>query len=309
MLGAVAASMGCAGGSGVRPLRIGYQRSGVLLLARARGRLPSALASVVRGVEWVEFPAGPPLMEAMAAGAIDFGAVGDAPPIFAQAAKAPIVYVARQPVTGAGSALLVPSGSTVRSVADLKGRSVAFTKASSAHLFIHHALKQAGLALADIRATYLSPGDAAGAFGSGALDGWATWDPYYALAVRDQGARVLLTGETLPRTNNFYIASRAFAEQRQQMLIALLDALRAEAAWGRAHADDVAAVIGQATGVPADIAAATLRRGPIAVEPLTAAALMAQQASADVFREIGAIPVRVDVAAAAWKGWTPEGVA
>ena len=289
------------------PVRIGYQRAGVLLLAKARGQLPAALQGAAPGVEWVEFGAGPPLMEAMAAGSIDFGAVGDAPPIFAQAAKAPIVYVAIQPITGAGSALLVPPGSTARTVADLKGKRVAFTKATSAHLFIYYALKQAGLTLADVQATYLSPGDAAGAFGSGAIDAWATWDPYYALAVRDQQARVLLTGETLPQTNSFYIASRRFAEQRPAALKALLDALRVEARWGMAHLGEVAAVVGGATGLPADIAQASLRRGALAVDPLNDKALAAQQASADAFLDIGALPARIDVQSAAWRDWSPRG--
>lgn len=303
--GAALLVAGCARPSGAGPVRIGYQRSGVLLLARSRGTVEAALAPVAPGVEWVEFAAGPPLMEAMAAGAIDFGAVGDAPPIFAQAAGAPIVYVATQPVTGAASALLLPRGSTVRRVADLKGRKVAFTKASSAHIFVHQALKQAGLSLADVQPVLLSPGDAAGAFGSGELDAWATWDPYYALAVRDQQARVLLTGEGLPRTSNFYIASKTFAEGRPAVLEALLDALRAEAAWGEAHEGEVAAVVNKATGLPIDIVTASLRHGPIAVEPLTDAALAGQQGCADAFLAIGAIPHRVEVRSAAWRRWTP----
>ncbi|PZQ56421.1 MAG: sulfonate ABC transporter substrate-binding protein [Phenylobacterium zucineum] len=308
LLGVAASALAaCAPRGAEGPVRIGYQRGGVLLLAKARGQLPAALQPVAPGVEWVEFAAGPPLMEAMAAGSIDFGAVGDAPPIFAQAAKAPIVYVAVQPVTGAGSALLLPPGSSVRTVAELKGRKVAFTKGTSAHLFIYHALKQAGLSLADVQPAYLSPGDAAGAFGSGALDAWATWDPYYALAVRDQRARPLVTGESLPKTNAFYIASHRFAETRPQVLKALLDGLRVEAQWGMAHVAEVAGVVGQATGLPSDIAQAALRRGAFAVDPVDDAALAAQQASADAFLDIGAIPAAVDVRAAAWRDWTPRG--
>jgi len=293
----------CAPKASRGPVRIGYQRSGVLLLAKARGGLGKALEGQVSGVQWVEFPAGPPMMEAMAAGAVDFGAVGDAPPIFAQASGAPIVYAAVQPVTGAGSALLVPAASKAARVTDLKGRKIAFTKASSAHLFIIQALKTAGLTLADIQAVHLSPGDAAGAFGAGAIDAWATWDPYYALAQRDQKARVLLTGEGLPRSSSFYIANRHFAETARETLSALLTALKGEAQWGEAHRAELSQLVSQATGLPQDIVAASLRRGPYAVAPVDDAALAGQQASADIFREIGAIPARVDVRAAAWRGW------
>ncbi len=300
--GVAAALAACAPAKRSGPVRIGFQRSGVLLLAKSRGALKAGSTGGIE-VEWVEFPAGPPLMEAMAAGAIDFGAVGEAPPIFAQAAGAPVVYAAVQPVTGAGAALLVPAASQIRDVAGLKGRKVAFTKASSAHLFMVQALKQAGLSLADIQPIYLSPGDAAGAFASGSIDAWATWDPYYALAQRDQHARAILTGEVLPRTSAFYIAARAFAEQRSATLVALLDVLKAEAAWGEAHRGDVSRVIAAATGLPEEIAAASLRRGALAVRPVDDAVIAAQQVAADVFQAIGAIPARIDFRAAAWRGW------
>ena len=285
------------------PVRIGFQRGGVLLLAKARGGLDQALAGRAAGVQWVEFPSGPPLMEALGAGAIDLGAVGESPPIFAQAAGSPIVYAAAQPVSGAASALLVPAASTARRLADLKGRRIAFTKASSAHLFVLEALKQAGMTLADIRPAYLSPGDAAAAFSSGSIDAWSTWDPYYALAQRNQNARAILTGESLPRTNAFLVASRAFAEDGRGALAATLGALKVQAAWGEAHRDEVAAVIARATGLPPEIAAATLRRGPFAVRPIDEATIAEQQACADLFFAVGALPKAVDVRTAAWRRW------
>ncbi len=303
ILAMAAALAGCARTAGKPAVRIGFQRSGVLLLTKARHGLDAPLKDLASGVTWVEFPAGPPMMEAMAAGAIDLGAVGESPPIFAQAAGAPIVYAAAQPITGAGTALLVQAASAARSVSDLRGKKIAFTKASAAHLFTHYALKQAGLTLHDVTPVYLSPGDAAGAFGSGAIDAWATWDPYYALAVRDQKARVILDGEGLPKTSSFYIASRRFAEGSPAVLSALLSALKVQAAWGMAHTGDVAATVSGATGLPQDIVAASLRRGAYAVEPIDDALVATQQASADAFLEMGAIPKRIDVSAAVWRGW------
>jgi sulfonate transport system substrate-binding protein len=293
----------CARGAAKGPVRIGFQRGGVLLLAKARGGLDQALAVQASGVQWVEFPSGPPLMEALGAGAIDLGAVGESPPIFAQAAGAPIVYAAAQPVSGAAAALLVPAASRARDLADLKGRKIAFTKATSAHLFMLQALRRGGMTLADIKPIYLSPGDAAAAFASGAIDGWATWDPYYALAQRDQHARPLFTGEVLPRTNTFVIAARAFAEGRREALAATLGALKTEADWGNAHQGEVADMIVRATGLPRDIAAATLRRGPFAVRPIDDAVIAQQQACADLFHAVGAIPKAIDVRADAWRGW------
>ena len=287
-------------------VRIGYQKNGVLLLAKARGRLPGLLATAgVTSVEWAQFGAGPPLLEAMRAGAIDVGAVGDTPPIFAQAAGAPIVYAAVQPLTGVGQALVVPPASSIHAVADLKGKRVAFTKGSSAHLFIVLALAGAGLGLADITPVYLSPADAAGAFASGALDAWTIWDPFLAIAEKTQGARRILDGRGVAPTNAFYIAARRFAKGAPNVLSALLDALAGEAAWANAHQHEAGAIVQEATGLPADIVATSLRRGPLAVVPLTDTAVKTQQASADTFHRLGVIPSAVDVRAAVWTGWTP----
>ncbi len=291
-----------AGGLG-RPLRIGFQRSGVLLLAKARGTLGAALRGQADSVQWVEFPAGPPLMEALGAGAIDVGAVGETPPIFSQAAGAPIVYAAAQPISGASSAILVPAGSRARSLADLKGRPIAFTKASSAHLFVVEALRGAGMSLKDIQPVYLSPGDAAGAFSSGAIDAWCVWDPYYALAERKRGARVLMAGDGLPPTNGFFVATRDLATAHPAVLGAALDGLKAEAAWSEAHHGEVAGILAKGAGLPLDVAIATLRRGPFSVRPMDDAIIAAQQRAADIFHDIGAIPARLDVAADAWRGW------
>jgi aliphatic sulfonates family ABC transporter substrate-binding protein len=309
-LALAAALAGCSGPGAApgarglgRPLRIGFQRSGVVLLAKARGVLSGALRGQADGVQWVEFPAGPPLMEALGAGAIDLGAVGETPPIFAQAAGAPIVYAAAQPVSGASEAILVPPRSHARTLADLRGRAVAFTKASSAHLFVVQALRRAGMSLKDIQPVYLSPGDAAGAFSSGAVDAWCVWDPYYALAQRNRAARVLMTGDGLPSTSGFLMATRDLARAHPAVLAAALDALKAEAAWSVAHGGEVAGFLASGAGLPLDVAAASLRRGPFRVRPMDENIIAAQQRAADVFLDIGAIPTRIDVAADAWRGW------
>jgi sulfonate transport system substrate-binding protein len=288
-------------------LRIGYQKNGVLLLAKSRGLLPGRLAaSGVAGVEWAQFGAGPPLLEAMRAGAVDFGAVGDTPPIFAQAAGAPILYAAAQPLTGAGQGLLAPPGSPAKRVGDLKGRRIGFTKGSSAHLFVVQALAGAGLRLDDIKPVYLSPADASAAFAGGALDAWAIWDPFFAIAQEKQHARLILDGRGVAPTSSFYIASKAFAERAPHVLAALLDALAQDAAWGDAHPRDCAAIIQGATGLPASIVMTGLRRGRLAVAPIDDAVVKLQQANADIFQRLGVIPAAVDVRAAAWTGWPPN---
>jgi len=287
-------------------LRIGYQKNGVLLLAKLRGKLPALLAaSGISSVDFFEFGAGPPLLEALRAGAIDIGGVGDTPPIFAQAAAAPLVYAAAQPLTGQAEGLVVPAASPIHSLRDLKGRRIAFTKGSSAHLFTVRALATVGLSLADVTPAYLSPADAAAAFSNGALDAWAIWDPFFAIVQASQKARLIVDGRAVTPSNSFFIAARAFAERSPKALAATLDAFAGEAAWANAHPAAAAALIQASTGLPAPIVAETLNRGEFSVRPMTDAITRAQQDNADVLSRLKLIPSAIDVSADVWRGWSP----
>lgn len=304
-LAGAAALTGCAPAiRSATTINVGYQKEGVLLLAKSRG-VVDALMRPIR-VNWIEFPSGPPLLEAMNAGAVDLGATGDTPPIFAQAAGSALQYVAYQPLSGESEGLLIPGASPIRRVADLKGKRIAFTKASSSHLLVANALASAGLTLAQVRPSFLAPSDAASAFARGAVDAWAVWDPFLALAERDQGARILISGAHLPRTDAFYLASDAIIGRAPEALGKLLDALRAEAAWGEAHPADVIRIVSAANGLPPDIIDTSLKRRRFAVEPLDRAALVRQQAGADTLEDIAVIPKKIRIAEAAWSGWRPK---
>lgn len=300
-----AALAACTPGASRAPMRIGYQKDGLLPLSKARGRLAARLAPAGVGeVTWAEFGSGPPLLEAMRAGAVDVGAVGDTPPIFAEAAGAPLFYAAAQPVTGAGQGLIVPKDSPLRSVSDLKGRRVAFVRGSSAHLFVVEALALAGLSPRDVTPVHLSPADAAAAFAGGALDAWVVWDPFLALAEAQQGARLLVDGRRVASTASFYMVTRAFAERSPAQLAALLRALAQDAAWANANTPQVLTLLEAETGLPRAIMATSLRRGPFAVLPLSAGVVTAQQAAADLLFTIGEVPAPVDVRRAVWsRSW------
>ena len=175
----------------VKEIRIGYQKTGVLVITRQQATLEKHFTPQGIEVKWVEFSSGPPMMEAMNVGSIDYGAVGDSPPVFAQAAGAAIVYAAGQPITN-GQGILVPKDSPIHAIADLKGKRVGFTKGSSAHNVVVQTLEKANLTYADITPVYLTPPDAGAAFANGSIDAWAIWDPYYAIGQAKQGARVLV---------------------------------------------------------------------------------------------------------------------
>jgi sulfonate transport system substrate-binding protein len=284
----------------VREIRIGYQKNGVLVVARQRGALEKHFAPQDISVIWVEFSSGPPMLEAMNVGSIDYGAVGDSPPIFAQAAGAAIVYAAGQPITN-GQGILVPRGSQIRTLADLKGKRVGFTKGSSAHSVIVQALEKAGLTYADITPVYLTPPDAGPAFANGTIDAWSIWDPYFAIGESKQGGRVLANAYEITKTNSFFIANRGFAAQQGRILKQIIDVTKSEAVWAEAHRGEVAKTLSAVTGVPLDIQTIAAERASFAVGPITDDIIATQQGVADRFYKLGLIPKPVVVRDAVWK--------
>jgi sulfonate transport system substrate-binding protein len=202
-------------GAGAKEVRIGYQKNGVLVIARQQAALENHFKPVGIEVKWVEFYSGPPMMEAMNVGSIDYGAVGDSPPVFAQAAGAAIVYAAGQPITN-GQGILVPQNSAIRSIGDLKGKRIGFTKGSSAHNIVVQTLEKADLTYADITPVYLTPPDAGPAFTNGSIDAWSIWDPYFAIREIKQNGRILINAHEI--TNSFYIANRDFAKNHGLIL-------------------------------------------------------------------------------------------
>jgi len=299
-------SLGGAEASDVpQEFRIGYQKSSSLLVvAKQQQAFEKRLAELgVNNVKWVEFQFGPPLLEALGAGAVDFGVTGDTPPIFAQSAGASLVYAASSPAVQ--NALLVKQDSPIQSVAELKGKKVAFGKGSSSHNFTVQALKLAGLDYSDIEPAYLAPADAVAAFTTGSVDAWAVWDPYFAIAEAKHGARPLVTtaNEGLD-SNSFYLASRSFAEAHPDVLAAVVDELVGVAEWAAANKDELASISAAATGIDLAAQKAAIDRYRIEVHPLSDDVVAKQQAIADTFHALGLIPNPVNVRDIVWNAPT-----
>ncbi|WP_407519308.1 aliphatic sulfonate ABC transporter substrate-binding protein [Methylobacterium oryzisoli] len=281
-------------------LRIGYQKNGILVVAKQQAAIEARLKPLGVAVKWVEFSFGPPLLEALGLGSIDLGQTGDAPPIFAQAAGANLVYAAAQEAAGTGSAILLPKGSAIRGLADLKGKRVAFAKGSSAHNLTVAALEKAGLTYRDIEPVTLAPADAAAAFARGSIDAWTIWDPYFAVAEAGDGVRILTRATEVARQNNYFLAHRGFAEASAPVLAAALDALAEVARWCEANRGEVAALLSQGTGVPLSATRRAVDRAEYVIGPVTPGVAAEQQRVADRFHALGLIPRPIRIADAVW---------
>jgi sulfonate transport system substrate-binding protein len=278
-------------------LRIGYQKSASLfVLQKSQGTLEKALAPLGFGVKWVEFPAGPQLLEGLNVGAVDVGFVGEAPPIFAQAAGAQFVYIGYDPAAPRAEAILVPRDSTIASVAELKGKKVALNKGSNVHYLLVKQLEKHGLKFSDIQPVYLAPADGRAAFESRNVDAWAIWDPFQAAAEKATGARVLADGTPgVVHNYQYYLGARHFVAQHPKVIQALFDDAVTQGAWLKSNLRQAAALIAPQQGLPVEVVELALTRYEFNVKPITPAIAADQQKIADTFFDLKLIPKAIRV--------------
>lgn len=297
-LPAVSALAQTAPASGQRVLRIGHQK-GLLSVLKGRGTLEQRLAPLGVKVTWTEFPAGPVQLEALNVGSIDFGDVGEAPPIFAQAAGAPLAYVATTPPRPALEAVILPASSTVRSVAELKGRKVAYNRGSNVQYFLAKLLEKNGLQYNDVQHVHLPPSDARAAFEKGSVDAWVIWDPFLAAAEVTLGARVLADAQGVVNNRYYYFSSLNYAGRNADVIKAVIEELDKVDQWAAANRPALAAELSQLWGLPRAVVDKSVARTVYGTAPITRAILQEQQAIADTFFDLKLLPRRINLLEAA----------
>ncbi|MBA4010302.1 MAG: aliphatic sulfonate ABC transporter substrate-binding protein [Phenylobacterium sp.] len=295
MLGAALPACSPAGDKGA-VLKVGSQKGGAKALVLASGVLEGAPYRV----EWSEFPAAQHLLEAIGAGAVDLGAVGDAPFLFAYAAGAPIkaVQASRSSGGGASTAVLVRGDSPLTSAAQLKGRRVATGRGSIGHFLLLKVLEREGLKRSDVDLVFLAPGDAKAAFATGAVDAWVTWGSYVALAIEHDGARVLSDGRGLLSGYGFEVAGDRAIAGKSAELTDFLRRLAQAKRWVGGHRDEYAKVLAKETGLELSIAAYTVANTRGEPVPIDQAVIGELSEVLAVFRAAGELKAAPEVGAA-----------
>ncbi|MYT76183.1 sulfonate transport system substrate-binding protein [Streptomyces sp. MnatMP-M77] len=281
-------------GSGSLTLNVGDQKGGYEAILRASGELDD----LGYRVAWSTFTSGPPLLEAVSAGAVDIGGVGNTPPVFAAGADSNITVVGATHGSSAGEVIVVPEDSPLKTPAQLKGASIAVAQGSSAHFQLVASLRKAGLGIEDVKLNYLQPADALAAFSRGKVDAWAIWDPYTSQVLRTTDARVLTTGEGVVNGLGFQVASPvSLGDRKKSRAIGdLLVRLERAQKWVFEHPEEWAKVWAKETGLPYEVALDAVKlsygtRVPVAID---AAAIASEQEIADTFAELKLIPRRFD---------------
>ena len=276
----------------LQPLRVANQKSTIKALLEASGESQN----VPYEIKWSEFPSASPLGEALNAGAVDVGALGDAPYVFALGAGASIKVISIIHAEGRNTtALLVPKDSPIKTAADLKGKKIVTGRGSIGHYLAIKALNDAGLTTQDVQFIFLLPAESRLVLDNGTADAWATWDPYTTVVTSQSNARVLVSGKHL-LSNHLYFAAtgQAIADKRVQLddFVARID--RAYA-WANTHPEQYAAAQAKITGLPLAVhieVAQDTHLSPVTIDDTVIHGL---QATADTYVKEGLLSKHIDV--------------
>jgi sulfonate transport system substrate-binding protein len=278
-------------------LNVGDQKgTGAEAILKAAG----LLASLPFHVSWSDFTSGPPMLEAMASGSVDIGGVGDAPPVFAASGGEAVEIVgARAVPSGDQDAVVVPKGSAITSIAQLKGKKIAYGSGSSGNYHLLTVLTKAGLTTKDVTLVNLQPAEALAAFTSSAVDAWDIWPPYVQQVVAANGAKVLAIGPQYGSPYSYEVASKAAVANpaKAAAIKVYLTTLDKAYVWASAHPNAWGAAWSQAAGLPTsvtDLAATVDSTKPVAI---TSAITTSEQNLVTQFYKAGLIPTNVNMSA------------
>jgi sulfonate transport system substrate-binding protein len=270
-------------------LRVGDQKGNARAVMEAAG----VLKDVPYTIEWKEFAAAAPLLEALSASAIETGLVGDAPFTFAAAAKAPVKAIAAIRQSQEGLAILVPETSAVKSFDDLRGKKIATGRGSIGHQLVLAALESKRWTTNDVQLVFLSPSDAKIAYSQGSVDAWSTWEPYVSQEEVLFRSRRIMTGEGLTPGLSFQVATPTAIRDKRAELEDFVRRLTAARAWSQDHVDSYAETWGKLMNIPPAVPLNWLRRAKITLAPIDDTVVADEQKTIDLYFRTGLIGERL----------------
>jgi sulfonate transport system substrate-binding protein len=268
--------------------------------SQALAQLSGVFDNAPYKVKFARFTYGPPLVQAAASGDITIGSVGDVPPITGAAQEYGFKIVAVQRSlnpTQPDENIIVPKGSPIQTLAELKGKKIAVPQGSSAHGLVLNALKSVGLTTKNVQLDFLSPAAGATAFATGKVDAWAIWNPQSAIAILN-GARILAKGlPPIDQTSDYYVASNAALSNptERAALTDLLERLSREFAWGVKNPDEYAKALVQENGISLADAKASVAAEETRVTAVEPSDITAEQQLSDAFFGAGQITKQVGI--------------
>ncbi|WP_429874293.1 aliphatic sulfonate ABC transporter substrate-binding protein [Fictibacillus sp. NRS-1165] len=272
-------------------VNIGVQGStGVLPYAREKEYFEKAFEKEGVKVKWNEFSSGPPHFEALASGRLDFGATGGTPLIAGQSGDVDFKAIAVTTNGKKGNSIIIPKGSSIKNLKDLKGKKIAVAKGSSAYNFLYMALEKAGLTDKDIKIVQLQPDEARPALDNGSIDAWSTWEPYATTALYQTGAKSLADGENLNiNAPSFLVARTQFTKEHPDLTVVFLKTYEKVRQEFIHHPDKVTNEIAKREKLDPEIVRTVLKRSDLILSPTTEEFAKAHQHQADFLYKVGGI--------------------
>jgi sulfonate transport system substrate-binding protein len=283
-------------------LRVGDQKGG----NRALLEIAGLARDLPYKIEWSEFPAAAPILEALNAGALDFGYTGDLAFLTVYATGAPLRAVGGTRSDARTQAILVRKDSPIKSITDLKGKRLAGTRGGWGQFLIDATLEKAGNGINDATFAPLGPVDAKIALVAGSIDGWAVWEPYISYATLKDNARVVADGEGLTPTITFYVASDQAIATKRAAVQDLVQRLNKARLWSLDHIGEYAKATAELTKLPEDVlfsAYTAQHTGPVVID--TSVVSEIQQASDRAIR-YGILGKAIDVNQAVDRSFTAD---
>jgi sulfonate transport system substrate-binding protein len=283
-------------------LRVGDQAgTGAQALLTASG----LLGKLPFKVTWSDFTSGPPMLQALSAGALDVGGVGNAPPVFAAAGGAKIAIVGALRNNPNNAALVVPKGSPITSISQLKGKKIAVAQGSSADYHLLTVLSKAGLTTHDVSLEYVQPAAGLAALSSGSIDAWDIWAPFIQQVQAQHGAKVLANGDGYGSNYSYVVASRAAIGDTAKATairdyLKLLDQAHL---WANTHPQAWATDWARATGLPINIMVTAAKDNTATPVPVNAQIVAEEQRLVNAFSVAGLIPAKYNFANYAYSGF------
>ncbi|MEH2378329.1 MAG: aliphatic sulfonate ABC transporter substrate-binding protein [Nostoc sp.] len=288
------AAVAASNGIKTKVLRIGYFTTADI--TRNRQVLEKRLNPLGINVQWAKFTAGPQLLEAMNVGSLDVGAVGETPPIFAQATGIPFVFIAStKPPTGEGTAIVVHKDSPIKTVADLKGKTLAFQRATASQYFVVKALEEVGLKLSDVKYLNLISPETRAAFERNSIDAGVISDPQLAEFQRTVGVRILRDGKGITTQGGYWLAARSFVKENPELVKIILEEVNNVGKWAEANPREVAEIIARDAKLDIPTLEKVVKRRRYTLRPISDEILSGQQKISDLFYEQKFITKKINV--------------
>jgi sulfonate transport system substrate-binding protein len=259
------------------------------LVIKDQGWLEEATDGKV-AIEWVQSAGSNKANENLRNGVVDVGSTAGSAALLARSNGSPIrtIDIYSQPNW---AAIVVPAGSTITEVDDLRGKKIAATKGTDPYFFLLQTLEEAGIEQNEVTIENLQHADGKAALESGAVDAWSGLDPLLSTSVEVAGSKIIYDNIDF-NSYGFLNATESFLEASPDLAQLVVDAYEHARAWALENPEETADILAEVAAIDPAIASAVLiDRTELDIDPVPGKAqLDVLEIIGPIFVESGDVP-------------------